>query len=80
MSKVEVTKLMRTLTVASTIIVNTIPLKAANVDVVRAILSTPCTLMGGVCAFLYTVVIRGQETFLFSEGNKWFVEVKGLSG
>jgi hypothetical protein len=28
----------------------------------------------------YTVVIRGQETFLFSEGNKWFVEVKGLSG
>lgn len=53
MSKVEVTKLMRTLTVASTIIVNTIPLKAANVDVVRAILSTPCTLMGGVCAFLY---------------------------
>ena len=25
----------------------------------------------------YTVIIRGQETFLFSEGNKWFVEAKG---
>lgn len=28
----------------------------------------------------YTVIIRGRETFLFSEGNRWFVEAKGLSG
>ena len=28
----------------------------------------------------YTVIIQGRETFLFSEGNKWFVEAKGLSG
>ena len=27
----------------------------------------------------YTVVIRGKETFLFSEGNRWFVEAKGAS-
>ncbi len=25
----------------------------------------------------YTVVIRGKESFLFNEGNKWFVEAKG---
>ncbi len=65
MSKVEVTKLMRTLTVASTIIVNTIPLKAANVDVVRAILSTPCTLMGGVCAFLYYKLDKEQKNQVY---------------
>lgn len=27
----------------------------------------------------YTVIIHGKETFLFSEGNKWFVEAKGAS-
>ena len=25
----------------------------------------------------YAVTIRGKETFLFSEGNRWFVEAKG---
>lgn len=25
----------------------------------------------------YTVMIRGKETFLFSEGNRWVVEAKG---
>ena len=24
----------------------------------------------------YTVMIRGKESFLFHEGNKWFVEAK----
>lgn len=24
----------------------------------------------------YTIIIQGKETFLFSEGNKWFVEAK----
>ena len=24
----------------------------------------------------YTVMIRGRESFLFHEGNKWFVEAK----
>jgi len=24
----------------------------------------------------YTVLIRGKESFLFQEGNKWFVEAK----
>ena len=27
----------------------------------------------------YTVMIHGKETFLFSEGNKWFVEAKEAS-
>lgn len=27
----------------------------------------------------YAVTIRGKETFLFSEGNRWFVEAKGAS-
>ena len=27
----------------------------------------------------YTVMINGKETFLFSEGNKWFVEAKGAA-
>ena len=25
----------------------------------------------------YTVMIKGKESFLFQEGNKWFVEAKG---
>jgi len=24
----------------------------------------------------YTVMIRGRESYLFQEGNKWFVEAK----
>ena len=24
----------------------------------------------------YTIVVHGKETFLFQEGNKWFVEAK----
>ena len=27
----------------------------------------------------YTAMIHGKETFLFSEGNKWFVEAKEVS-
>ena len=27
----------------------------------------------------YTAMIHGKETFLFSEGNKWFVEAKKVS-
>lgn len=28
----------------------------------------------------YTVIIKGQESFLFQEGNKWFVEAKEKIG
>lgn len=28
----------------------------------------------------YTVIIRGQESFLFQEGSKWFVEAKEGTG
>ena len=40
--------------------------------------ATSAKVSGG--GIRYTVIIRGRETFLFSEGNKWFVEAKGLSG
>lgn len=40
--------------------------------------ATSAKVCGG--GIRYTVIIRGRETFLFSEGNKWFVEAKGLSG
>lgn len=28
----------------------------------------------------YTVQIRGRESYLFQEGNRWFVEAKGGTG
>lgn len=31
--------------------------------------------VGGGC-IRYTVQIRGRESYLFQEGNKWFVEAK----
>lgn len=40
--------------------------------------ATSAKVSGG--GIRYTVIIRGRETFLFGEGNKWFVEAKGLSG
>ena len=39
--------------------------------------ATSAKVSGG--GIRYTVIIRGRETFLFSEGNKWFVEAKEVS-
>ena len=33
------------------------------------------TKVGG-CGIRYTIRIKGNETYLFSEDNKWFVEAK----
>ena len=61
MSRVGVAKLIRTLTVVSTVIVYVIPLEFAYANVVRAILALPCTCMGGVCAFLYYKLDREEK-------------------
>ena len=39
--------------------------------------ATSAKVSGG--GIRYTVIIRGRETFLFSEGNKWFVVAKQVS-
>ena len=64
-SKVEITKLMRTLTVVSAAIVNVIPLEPLNDEVVRAILCVPCTFIGGVCAFLYYKLDKEQKNLVY---------------
>lgn len=65
MSKVGITKLMRTLTVVSAIIANAIPLEAANAEAVRALLCVPCTFIGGVCAFLYYKLDKEQKSRVY---------------
>ena len=37
------------------------------------------TKVGGT-GIRYTVVIRGQETYLFEDEGKWFVEARGNEG
>lgn len=37
------------------------------------------TKVGGT-GIRYTVVIRGQETYLFEDDGKWFVEARGKAG
>ena len=37
------------------------------------------TKVGGT-GIRYTVVIRGQETYLFEDDGKWFVEARGNVG
>mgnify|MGYP000043517348 CR=1 FL=1 len=37
--------------------------------------ASSCKVGGG--GIRYTIVIRGEEKYLFHEGNRWFVEAKG---
>ncbi len=46
-----------------------------EIDRVRTRRRAAATKVGGV-GLRYTVVIRGRETYLFHEENKWFVEAK----
>lgn len=34
------------------------------------------SLRVGGCGLRYTVYVEGKQTYLFEEGNKWFVEAK----
>lgn len=46
-----------------------------EVDRVKHVCRAASTKVGG-CGIRYTIVVRGRETFLFHEDNKWFVEAK----
>lgn len=46
-----------------------------EIDLVRSVCRAASTKVGGL-GMRYTVVIEGQETFLFHEEDKWFVEAK----
>lgn len=47
-----------------------------EIDRLRHRCRAHATKVGGT-GIRYTVVIRGQETYLFEDDGKWFVEAKG---
>lgn len=47
-----------------------------EIDRLRYRCRAHATKVGGT-GIRYTVVIRGQETYLFEDDGKWFVEAKG---
>ena len=49
------------------------------IDRLRHRCSAHATKVGGT-GVRYTVVIRGQETYLFEDDGKWFVEARGNVG
>ena len=50
-----------------------------EIDRLRHRCRAHATKVGGT-GIRYTVVIRGQETYLFEDNGKWFVEAKGTVG
>ena len=50
-----------------------------EIDRLRHRCRAHATKVGGT-GIRYTVVIRGQETYLFEDDGKWFVEAKGTVG
>lgn len=50
-----------------------------EIDRLRHRCRAHATKVGGT-GIRYTVVIRGQETYLFEDDGKWFVEAKGNVG
>ena len=50
-----------------------------EIDRLRHRCRAHATKVGGT-GIRYTVVIRGQETYLFEDDGKWFVEAKGNMG
>ena len=50
-----------------------------EIDRLRHRCRAHATKVGGT-GIRYTVVIRGQETYLFEDEGKWFVEAKGNEG
>ncbi len=45
------------------------------IDQLKSVCHTASTRVGGI-GVRYTVVIHGQESYLFDEHGKWFVEAK----
>ena len=50
-----------------------------EIDRLRHRCRAHATKVGGT-GIRYTVVIRGQETYLFEDDGKWFVEARGNAG
>ena len=50
-----------------------------EIDRLRHRCRAHATKVGGT-GIRYTVVIRGQETYLFEDDEKWFVEARGNVG
>ena len=50
-----------------------------EIDRLRHRCRAHATKVGGT-GIRYTVVIRGQETYLFEDDGKWFVEARGNMG
>ena len=50
-----------------------------EIDRLRHRCRAHATKVGGT-GIRYTVVIRGQETYLFEDDGKWFVEARGTVG
>ena len=50
-----------------------------EIDRLRHRCRAHATKVGGT-GIRYTVVIRGQETYLFEDDGKWFVEARGSVG
>ena len=50
-----------------------------EIDRLRHRCRAHATKVGGT-GIRYTVVIRGQETYLFEDAGKWFVEARGNEG
>lgn len=50
-----------------------------EIDRLRHRCRAHATKVGGT-GIRYTVVIRGQETYLFEDEGKWFVEARGNEG
>ena len=50
-----------------------------EIDRLRHRCRAHATKVGGT-GIRYTIVIRGQETYLFEDDGKWFVEARGNVG
>jgi len=46
-----------------------------EIDRLKHVCKAASTKTGGY-GIRYTIVVRGHETFLFSENNRWFVDAK----
>ena len=49
--------------------------KKYEIDRVKQICRAASTKVGGT-GLRYTIVVNGQETYIFEDDNRWFVEAK----
>ena len=49
-----------------------------EIDRLKQRIPAASTKVGG-CGMRYTIMVRGKETYLFNEDDKWFVEAKEVN-